>query len=101
MVRDASIFGRTWIFGRASMLIDVYNCDARKLYNENRDGCRDLWKEHYRKRMSLPGQPAPPQDPRIIEFERREREREQAYRDGFNRNHQKRYERWLKENKPD
>jgi hypothetical protein len=83
------------------MIADVFKCDARKMYNKNWDGCRDLWKEHYRKRMSLRGQPAPPRDPQIIEFERREREREQAYRKRFNRNQQERYERWLKENKPD
>jgi hypothetical protein len=49
MVRDASEFGRTWMHGRTSVVADIFKCDARKMYNKNRDGCRDLWKENYRR----------------------------------------------------
>jgi hypothetical protein len=50
MIRDASQFGRTWMHGRTWVVADIFNCDARKMYSENWDGCRDLWKEYYRKR---------------------------------------------------
>jgi hypothetical protein len=101
MVLGRSAGGRTWIQGRTSVLMDVHNFEARKLYNQNWDGCRDLWKEHYRQRKLSRGQP---KDPRIVEFIRscREQElREQPRRDQFSRQQQERYERWLKENKPD
>ena len=98
MIRDTSMFGRTWIRGRNSVLIDVFKQEARRIYNHNWDGCRDLWKENYRKRK-LAGLIEPePKDPKTTEWER---DREQARRDAFNRNQQKRYERWLKKHKPD
>jgi hypothetical protein len=58
-VRHASMFGRTWIFGRTSTLMDVHKYEARRLYNENWDGCRDLWKANYRARKH-PGTSSPP-----------------------------------------
>jgi hypothetical protein len=96
MVHSASVFGRCWIWGRTSILMDVYKNNARRLYNENWDGCRDLWKANYRARkhpgtslpprytqtkiiggfsgayMELPasedvGDPAPPAEPPIVE----------------------------------
>jgi hypothetical protein len=71
MVLARSAGGRTWIFGRTRMLIDVHNCEARKIYNENWDGCRDLWKERYRqKKLSR----SEPKDPRVVEFARSCRE---------------------------
>jgi hypothetical protein len=101
MVLARSAGWRTWILGRTSVLIDVHKFEARKIYHENWDGCRDLWKEHYRKRMSSPDQPAPSKDPKEIEYERERHRQWQAEADEFNRNQQERYERWLKENKPD
>lgn len=46
----ASIFGRTWVYGRTKAYLDVPKRDAREMYNQNVDGCRDRWKENYRKR---------------------------------------------------
>ena len=43
--------------------------------------------------------PPPPRDPRALEYERKWRERQQAYRDRFNARQQKRYEKWLKKRK--
>jgi hypothetical protein len=40
--------GRTWVFGHSSSLADVSLAEARELYNQNWDGCRDCWKENYR-----------------------------------------------------
>ena len=59
MVRFTSMFGRCWITGRTSTLMDVYKNEARRLYNENWDGCRDLWKANYRARKH-PGTSSPP-----------------------------------------
>jgi hypothetical protein len=98
MVQNASIFGRTWIYGRNGVLADVFKCAARKLYNENWDGCRDLWKENYRRRKLLrfyTDHPIKPPDPKLAQFHRQEDEREQAEADRFNRAQQKRYEAWL------
>jgi hypothetical protein len=52
-----NVAARTWVAGRHSTLIDVSFQQARKLYNQNWDGCRDCWKENYRaekERRSLP-----------------------------------------------
>ena len=38
-------------------------------------------------------------NPRALEYERKWRERQQAYRDRFNARQQKRYEKWLKKGK--
>jgi hypothetical protein len=67
------------------------------MYNNNWDGCRDLWKESYRKRklLRLIDRPIVPPDPKIVEYERQQRERRQAEADRFNRAQQKRYEEWL------
>ena len=40
--------GATWMLGQTSVVADIFKCDARKMYRENWDGCRDLWKENYR-----------------------------------------------------
>jgi hypothetical protein len=98
MVRDASTFGRTWITGRTSMVADVFKHDARKMYNENWDGCRDLWKESYRLRKLYRDidRPIPAIDPIIADGERQYREWEQTRQDRFNARQQKRYERWQK-----
>ena len=101
MVLTRSAGGRTWIQGRTILLRDVHNFQARELYNQNWDGCRDLWKERYRHRMSLRGQRVPPKEPKQIEYELEQRRWWQAEADKFNRQQQERYERWLKENKPD
>jgi hypothetical protein len=58
-VRHASMFGRTWISGRTSTLMDVHNYEARRLYNENWDGCRDFWKANYRARKHPESSPPP------------------------------------------
>jgi hypothetical protein len=47
MVSTRSMFGRTWIYGRTSVLMDVFKREARELYNQNWDGCRDCWKQNY------------------------------------------------------
>src|SRR5690242_6367338 len=77
MVLDASQFGRTWMHGRTYIVADIFKCDARKMYNENWDGCRDRWKESYRRRklFQYTDQQIKPKDPRVIEFERQYRER--------------------------
>jgi hypothetical protein len=36
-----------WVAGRHSTLIDVSFQQARELYNQNWDGCRDCWKQNY------------------------------------------------------
>jgi hypothetical protein len=97
-VRNASTFGRTWMYGRTCMVADVFKNDARKMYNENWDGCRDLWKEEYRRRKLYRNMDRPivPEDPIIAEAERKYREREQAYEDRFNQRQQERYKRWQK-----
>jgi hypothetical protein len=94
---DASQFGRTWMCGRTRVVADIFKCDARKMYNANWDGCRDLWKESYRKRklLRLIDRPIVPPDPKRLEYERQYRERKQAEADRFNRAQQKRYEAWL------
>ena len=56
--------------GGTHTLIDVHKFQAQKLYNQNWDGCRDLWKENYRKRMELRVQSVAPDDPKQIEYER-------------------------------
>jgi hypothetical protein len=73
MVKYASIFGRTWIYGRNETLIDVFKRDAGETYNKNWDGCRDLWKEQYRHRKlyRLIDRPIVPVDPVIAEGERK------------------------------
>jgi hypothetical protein len=38
---------RTWMFGQERMLADVNLREARELYNQNWDGCRDCWKQNY------------------------------------------------------
>jgi hypothetical protein len=98
MVQNASSFGRTWIYGRTGVLMDVFKRDARAVYNQNWDGCRDRWKEQYRcrKLYRYSDRPIPVTDKRVAEYERQAREREQAYRDKFNREQQERYRRWLR-----
>jgi hypothetical protein len=98
MVMNASIFGRCWIHGRTSVLMDVHKYQARRIYNENWDGCRDAWKENYRRRKQFQytDQQIKPKDPRMIEYERQAREREQDEHDEFNRRQQERYETWLR-----
>jgi hypothetical protein len=102
MVLDASQFGRTWMHGRTHVVADIFKCGARKMYNANWDGCRDLWKENYRRRKLwrfYTDHPITPPDPQRLEYDRQYREREQAKADRFNRAQQKRYEEWLKKRK--
>jgi hypothetical protein len=102
MVLDASQFGRTWMHGRTWVVADIFKCDARKMYRENWDGCRDMWKEGYRRKKLIrfyTDHPIVPPDPRIVEYERQYRGRQQAKADSFNRAQQKRYEAWLKKRK--
>jgi hypothetical protein len=98
MIRWASLFGRCWIQGRTETLMDVYKYDARKTYNENWDGCRDVWKEHYRwrKRLKYSDRQIKNRDPKLIEYERQAREREQAEHDEFNRQQERTYQTWLR-----
>jgi hypothetical protein len=58
-VRHASMFGRTWIVGRTSTQMDVPLYAARRLYNENWDGCRDWWKANYRASKHPESSPPP------------------------------------------
>jgi|SRR6516165_671012 len=53
MVLDRSMEGRTWMRGRTWVVADVTNQGARAMYNNNWDGCRDLWKENYRRAKLL------------------------------------------------
>jgi hypothetical protein len=72
------------------------------MYNKNWDGCRDLWKENYRRAKLLrfhTDHPITPPDPERLEYERQYRERRQAEADRFNARQQKRYEAWLKKRK--
>jgi hypothetical protein len=98
MIRDTSIFGRTWIFGHTEILMDVSKQGARDVYNENWDGCRDRWKENYRriKLLRYTDHPINPPDPKLVEYDRRARERKQAEADKFNRAQQERYRKWLR-----
>jgi hypothetical protein len=68
------------------------------MYNENWDGCRDLWKERYRKRKLYRNIDRPIVDDGTegTGFSREYREREAAKAAEFNRKQQERYERWLK-----
>ena len=97
MVKNASVFGRCWIWGRTTFLMDVFKCDAWRIYNQNLDGCREVWKESYRLRKlhrylyMYRDHQIKPLDPKIVEYERRYREREQAEHDEFNRAQQERY----------
>ena len=86
------------MYGRTSVVSEIFKCDARKMCNKNWDGCRDLWKESYRKRklFRLIDSPIVPPDPVLAEANRRHYERDQAYCDRFNRAQQKRYEAWLR-----
>jgi hypothetical protein len=102
MVLDASKFGRTWMHGRTGVVADIFKCNARKMYRENWDGCRDLWKENYRRMKLLrfyTDRPITPPDPERLEYERQYRERRHAEADRFNHAQQKRYEQWLKDRK--
>jgi hypothetical protein len=45
MVLDRSYAARTWINGKTTIQMDVPFAAARRLYNKNWDGCRDLWNE--------------------------------------------------------
>jgi hypothetical protein len=96
MVLDASRFGRTWMHGRTWVVPDIFKSDARAMYNKNWDGCRDRWKESYRrgKLLRMIDRPIVPPDPKRLEYERQYREQQQAKADRFNRAQQKRYEAW-------
>ena len=86
------------MLGQTSVVADIFKSDARNMYNENWDGCRDLWKENYRRmklRRFYTDRPIVPPDPDTLEFEREYRECQQAKADRFNRTQQKRYEEWL------
>jgi hypothetical protein len=50
---------RTWVYGRTAYQMDVPLAAARELYNENWDGCRDLWKEQYRYKKHPDSAPPP------------------------------------------
>jgi hypothetical protein len=95
--RSAS-WGRTSVEGRTTPCPDVFKYNARKMYNENWDGCRDLWKERYRKRKLYRNIDRPIVDDGTdgTGFSREYREREAAKGAEFNRKQQERYERWLK-----
>jgi hypothetical protein len=83
MVRDASEFGRTWMCGRTWVVEDVTIQGARAMYNQHWDGCRDLWKENYRRMKLLrfyTDHPITPPDLERLQYEREYREREQAKR---------------------
>jgi hypothetical protein len=102
MVLDRSLAGRTWMQGRTWVVANVTNQGARVMYNKNWDGCRDLWKENYRRSKLIrffTDHPITPPDPERLEYERQYREREQAKAEWFNRAQQKRYEQWLKRKK--
>jgi hypothetical protein len=86
--------GRTWV------VPDITNQGARQMYNKNWDGCRDLWKENYRRAKLLrfhTDHPIAPPDPERLQYERQYRERRQAEADRFNRAQQERYGKWLEE----
>jgi hypothetical protein len=91
MVRNTSMFGRCWIWGRTRQVADVSKQAAREIYNENWNGCRDVWKENYRRRkLALyTDRPIEPPDPRLVEGERQYREREAAEHAKFNRMQQR------------
>jgi hypothetical protein len=76
---------------------DVSKQAAREIYNENWNGCRDVWKENYRRRkLALyTDRPIEPPDPRLVEGERQYREREAAEHAKFNRMQQRCYQKWL------
>jgi hypothetical protein len=97
-VLDASRFGRNLDARSHLGGSRHFKCDARKMYNKNWDGCRDLWEEYYRKRrlFRLIDRPIAPPDPVLAEANRRHYESEQAYRYRFNVRQQERYERWQK-----
>jgi len=81
----------TWV------VADVSKQGARVMYNKNWDGCRDLWKENYRRmklRRFYTDRPITPPDPERLQYER-----EKAKADRFNHAQQKRYEQWLKKRK--
>jgi hypothetical protein len=88
MVLDRSLEGRTWMHGRTGVVADIFLCDARQMYNDNWDGCRDLWKENYRRmklRRFYTDHPITPPDPKLAELHR-----QQAKADRFNRAQQRR-----------
>ena len=61
------------MLGQTSVVADIFKSDAHNMYNENWDGCRDLWKENYRRmklRRFYTDRPIVPPDPDILEFER-------------------------------
>jgi len=67
------MFGRTWIYGRTTTLMDVFKREAWKIYNQKWDGCRHLWKENYRRWKMIrfhTDHPIKPPDPKEIEYER-------------------------------
>jgi hypothetical protein len=102
MVLDRSLEGRTSMCGRTSDVMDVPKKGARQMYNHNWDGCRDLWKENYRRsklRRFYTDHPITPPDPERLQYERQYREHRQAEADRFNHAQQKRYEQWLKKRK--
>jgi hypothetical protein len=58
----------------------------------------DLWKQRYWQGKLFQGidQPIEPKDPKLIEWERQNRERRQAEREETNRRQQARYQTWLR-----
>jgi hypothetical protein len=97
MIRMRNMAGRTWMHGKSQVVADVSLSGAAQMHRKNWDGCRDAWKENNRRRQlfQYTDQQIKPKDPRVIEFERQYREREQAYQAEFNRRQQALYERWL------
>jgi hypothetical protein len=52
-VKVRNVAARTWLRGKTTLLGDVSLRQAARLYRENWDGCRDLWKENYRRRKLI------------------------------------------------
>ena len=102
LIRESSHWGRTWIHGRTSVLMDVHKYQARRIYNENWDHCRDLWKENYRRKKLFQDidRPIKPRNPKAVKWERQRRERQKTERAEFYRLQQECYQTWLRLKKP-
>jgi hypothetical protein len=98
MMAERNMCGRTWMHGKSQVVADIPLSGAAQMYRKNWDGCRDAWRENYRRmklRRFYTDHPITPPDPEQLEYERQYREQEQAKADRFNRAQQKRYEAWL------
>jgi len=56
-LEESNYARRTFLRSRNSFLLDLSRHSAAEMYRQNWDGCRESWKQDYRRRKELASRP--------------------------------------------